>query len=122
MGVPSSVEKENLESKVCKVFDKIGATVTENDIEACHRLKGGKTIVKFCKRKICQNVLRKKGSLKKVKSSDVALNGGTPLFINENLCSYYKGLWNNCKELWNEKLLYSYFTINGNVKHFKRRW
>ena len=82
VGIPSSVEKENLESKVCKVFDKIGVTVTENDTEACNRLKGGKAIVKFCKRKICQNVWRKKRSLKKVKSSDVTFNGETSLFIN----------------------------------------
>ena len=71
VGIPSSVEKENLESKVCEIFDKIGVTVTENDIDACHRLRGDKTIVKFCKCKICQNVLHKKKSLKKVKPSDV---------------------------------------------------
>ena len=71
VGIPSSVEKENLESKVCEIFDKIGVTVTENDIDTCHRLRGDKTIVKFCKCKICQNVLRKKKSLQKVKPSDV---------------------------------------------------
>ena len=91
--------------------------MTENDINACHRLRGDKTIVKFCKRKICQNVLRKKKSSKKVKPSDVGLSEETPLFINESLCSYYKGLWNKFKESWNEKLIYSYFTINGNVKY-----
>ena len=49
--------------------------MAENDIEACHRLRGDKAIVKFCKRKICQNVLRKNRSLKKVRPSDVGLNG-----------------------------------------------
>ena len=88
MGISSSAEKENLESKVCENVNKIGVTVTENDIEACHRLRGNKTIVKFCKRKICQNVLRKKRSLKKAKPSDVDLSGETLLFINESLCSY----------------------------------
>ena len=92
MGIPLSVEKENLENKVCEIFDKIGVTMTENDIDAWHRLRGDKTIVKFCKRKICQNVLLKKKSLKKVIRSDVGLSGETPLFINESLCSYYKGL------------------------------
>ena len=82
-----------------------------------HRLRGDKTIVKFCKRKICQNVLRKKKSLKMVKLSDVGLSEKAPLFINESLCSYCKGLWDKCKELWDEKLAYSHFTINGNVKH-----
>ena len=111
---------ENLKSKVCDFFYKIGVTVTENDIEACHRLKGDKTIAKFCKHKMHQNVLHKKRSLKRVKPSDAGLSGETPLFINESLCSYYKGLWSKCKELWNEKLIYPYFTINGNVKYTLR--
>ena len=94
--------------------------MTENDVEACHRLRGDKTIVKICKRQISQNVLLKKKSLKKVKPSGVCLSRVTALFINESLYSYYKGLWNKCKELWNEKLRYSYFTINGNVKYALR--
>ena len=71
----SSVEKGNLESKVCEIFDKIGVTVTENDIETCHRLKGDETIVTFCKRKTYQNVPHKKRSLKNAKPSDVGLSG-----------------------------------------------
>ena len=94
--------------------------MTENDIDACHKLMGDKTIVKFCKRKIRQNVLRKKISLKKVKPLDVGLGGETPFFINESLYSYYKGLWNKWKQLRNEKLIYYYFTINFNVTYTLR--
>ena len=65
--------------------------MTENDVEACHRLRGDKTIVKICKRQISQNVLLKKKSLKKVKPSGVCLSRVTALFINESLYSYYKG-------------------------------
>ena len=115
-----SGEKKILESKVCEIFDKIGVTLTENDIEACYRLKGAKTIIKFYKCKIWQNILRKRRSLKKVKPSDVCLSGEKALFINESLCSYYKGLRNKWKELCNEKLIYSYFTINYNVKYTLR--
>ena len=105
---------------MCEIFDKIGVTVTENDRDVYHRLRGDKTIVKFCKCKIYQNVLHKKISLKKVKTSDVGLGGKTPLFINESLCSYYKGLRNKWKELWNENLICSYFTINDNVTYTLR--
>ena len=120
VGILSTVKNEELENKVCEIFDKVGVTVTENDLEACHRLKGSKTIVKFSKRKLCHAVLRKKRNLKNVKLSDVGLSGDTHLFINESLCSYYKGLWNKCKELWNEKRIYSYFTVNGIVKYTLR--
>ena len=114
------MEKENLESKVCEIFDKLGVTVTENDIDTSRKLRGHKTIVKFCKRKICQNVLRKKRSLKNC--SYVGLSGETPLFINESLCSYYKGLWNKCKELWNEKHIFLLRYQWECQVHFKRRW
>lgn len=66
--------------------------MTKNDIEACHRLRGNKTLVKFCKGKMYQNELRKKKSLKKVKPSDIGLSEETPLSINEGLCSYYECL------------------------------
>ena len=120
VGIPSTVENDDLEEKVCEIFQKIGVSVTEADMEACHRLKGNKTIVKFSRRKLCHEVLRKKKNLKKFKLSDVGLSGETPLFINESLCAYYKGLWNRCKELWNEKRIYSYFTVNGIVKYTLR--
>ena len=52
VGIPSSEEKENLVSKVCEIYDKIGANVTENDIEACHRLRVHQTTVKWLKMQI----------------------------------------------------------------------
>ena len=62
----------------------------------------------------------KKKDLKKVKPADVGLSDGTQLYINESLCPYYKGLWNNCKTLWNEKRIFSFFTSNGIVKYTLR--
>ena len=117
MGIPSTVQNEDLVKRVCEIFQKIEVTVTEADIEACHRLKGNKTIVKLSRRKLCHEVSRKKKNLKKVKLPDIGLVDDTPLYINESLCSYYKGLWNRCKELWNEKRIHSYFTVNGIVKY-----
>ena len=83
------MEKKNLENN-CDI----------NDIEAWHILRGDETIVTFCKRKICQNALRKKRSSKKVEPSNIGLRGKTPLLITESLCYYYKGLWNKCNKLW----------------------
>ena len=120
VGIPTTVDNNNLEEKVCEIFQKIGVNVSESDIEACHRIKNNKTIVKFCKRKMCHDVFRKKKDLKKVKPADVGLSDGTQLYINESLCPYYKGLWNNCKTLWNEKRIFSFFTSNGIVKYTLR--
>ena len=56
VGIPSSVNVKDLEGKVC--INRIGVAVKPYDIEACHRLYNDKkAIVKFSKRKVCQQVL-----------------------------------------------------------------
>ena len=30
--------------------------------------------------------------------------------------SFYRGLWNETKKLWNKKKKFSYFTVNGTVR------
>ena len=48
--------------------------------------------------------------------SNLDLPEGTELFINENLCPYYKGPWVICKKLWNRKRIHSFFTSDGIIK------
>ena len=120
IGIPTTIDNKDLEEKVCDIFEKVGVTVVESDIEACHRIKNNKTIVKFCRRKMCHDVLRKKKYLKKVKPADLGFSEDTQLYINESLCPYYKGLWNKCKALWNEKRIFSFFTSNGIIKYTLR--
>ena len=42
VGIPSSVSIKDLEGKVHTVFNRIGAAVKPDDIEACHRLDNDK--------------------------------------------------------------------------------
>ena len=106
VGIPSSVNVKDLKGKVCTAFNRIGVAVKPDDIEACHRLYNDKkTIVKFSKRKVCQQVLREKKELKNIDPSGFDFPEGTAVFINESLCSYYKMLWNKCKKLWEKKLI-----------------
>ena len=94
VGIPSSVKIKNLEGKVCSVFNTIGVAVNPDDIEVCHRLYNDKkVIVKFSKRKLCQQVLREKKELKNVEPSKFDFPEGTAIPINEGLRSYYKMLW-----------------------------
>ena len=65
---------------------------------------------------MCQNLLRKKTSLKKFKPSDVGLREETPLFITESLMPLLQGFVEQMQRI-NEKIIYSSFTINGNVKY-----
>ena len=53
-GIPRDVLNENLESKVLKVFSKVGCEILSRDIEACHCLTNNdRVIVKFAIRS-CQ--------------------------------------------------------------------
>ena len=64
VGIPSTIEDNNLENSVCKILNKIEVECTGEDIEACHRIRNNRTIVKFCKRKKANEILRKKSKLK----------------------------------------------------------
>ena len=50
--------------KVVTFLQSIGVQVVINETEDCHRLKNSNmTVVKLCKRKICEGVLRNKKKL-----------------------------------------------------------
>ena len=86
VGIPSSVSIKDLEGKVCTIFNRIGVAVKPDDIEACYRLYSNiKTIVKFSKCKVCQQVLRLKKELKNIDPSEFDFPEGTAIFINESL-------------------------------------
>ena len=103
--LPSSIEDKDFAPTVCRVLHHIGVGITGEGIEACHRLKkqSDRTVVKFLRRKDCEHFMRKKSELRKLKPSELNLPNGTKLYINENLCPYYRGLWNQCKKLWNKQ-------------------
>ena len=48
-------------------------------------------------------------------ATDLDLPAGARLYINDRICPYYRGLWNENKKLLNKKKLISYFTVNRTV-------
>ena len=69
VGIPDSVQNNELEDKVLIIFKKIGREVSPSDIEACHRLKkdNDKVIVKSSQRKDCEQIMSVKKDLKHLK-------------------------------------------------------
>ena len=57
-----------------------------------------------------------KKDLKDLDATDLDLPAGTKLYINDSLCPYYRGLWNETKKLWNKEKMFSYFTVSGTVR------
>ena len=115
VGLPDSTT----DNEICYVFKKISVDVSVDNIEACNPLKSdnkNKIIVKFSKRKDCQAVLENKKKLKNLSNEELGLETNSKVFVNENLCKYYKLLWSQCKSLWNDKMIFAFWTTNGSLK------
>ena len=60
--------------------------------------------------------MRVKKRLKDLNPANLSFPEGTKLYVNDSLCPYNRGLWNERKKLWNNKKIYSYFAVNGTVR------
>ena len=100
IGIPKTAESKDLEHTICKVFNSIGFDIEEDRTEACHWLtKSDRTIVKFSRRKDCQYLMPVKKGLKDLNPTNLNFPEGTKIYVNDSLCLYYRGLWNECKKL-----------------------
>ena len=117
IGIPKTVESKDLEHIICKVFNSIGFDIGEDRRQSCHRLtKSDCTVVKFSRRKDYQCLMRIKKGLKDLNPTNLSFSEDTKICVNDSLCPYYSGLWNEWKKLWNNKKIYSYFTVNATVR------
>ena len=117
IGIPTSIPNDSLEANITKVFDKLGVHVEGKDIQAYHCLKdNGRVIIKLFNRKDSLQVLRVKKDLRSLDLTELDFPEGTRIFINESLCTYYRGLWNKCKKLKGIDKLHVFFVSNGTIK------
>lgn len=54
VGIPESVSHDLLEDKVLDIFSSINVNIQSVNVEACHHIKLGRTIVKLSRRKDVQ--------------------------------------------------------------------
>ena len=114
VGIPSEVGADVLEEKVLNIFGRLGCDIPPERIEACHRIIT--VIVKFTKRKDCQQVWSVKKDLQKIKMEDVNLPGQNKLFINRSLCPYYKVQWFKSKKLHSLGKIFSFYISGDTIK------
>ena len=115
-GIPTSLKDDVLEEKVCGIFHEHGVEIGQRDIQACHRIKNNRTIIKLSNRKDCLQVLRAKKRLKDLDGTTLNLRSDSKIFINKSLCGYYRGLWNKCKRLKGDKKIHQFYTKNGIIR------
>ena len=116
-GIPNTIKQDELENKILTIFKKVGCDIKNENIEACHRVRRqNNVIIKFSKRKDCQQVYSVKKDLGKLDMKEVDLPEGTQVYINQSLCPYYKSLWSKSKKLRTLGKIHSFFISNSTIK------
>ena len=115
VGIPVSVQDNDLENSVIEIFNTIAVPASAFDFHACHRIKGNKTIVKFTHRKHAIDVSKNKHKLKGAKFTEKSVLNGKKIYINDSLCPNYRFLWSKCNELRKAGKIHTVRTNNGTV-------
>lgn len=130
-GIPHNIENHELESVCINMINKIITKPGEpyngeniiipSDIEACHRLQtvdnqdNKTTIIRFKNRKHCEATFLNKNKIKNLEIEKLG-NSVNNIFVNENLCSYYKNLAAKCRRLWKKRKITDTWVSYGLVK------
>ena len=61
-------------------------------------------------------MLENKKKLKNLSNEELGVETNSKVFVNESLCKYYKLLWSQCKSLWNDKMIFAFWTTNASLK------
>ena len=90
-GIPQSVPASDLEKTFSKILEKVGMEVPAKDSDTCHRVgKHGRAIVKFLKRKDCQQVLSVKKDMQEITATDLDLPNTTiKLYLSKACVGYF---------------------------------
>ena len=116
-GIPNNIKQDGLEDKVLTIFKKVGCDIKSENIEACHRVgRQNNIIIKFSRRKDCQQIYSVKKDLSKLDMKEVDLPEGTQIYVNQSLCPYYKSLWSKSKKLRSLGKIHSFFISNSTIK------
>ena len=121
--IPEDIK--DLEQSIIKIGRAVDIMILRSDIEACHRLhkkannQGPRNvIVRFVNRKKCESLLRKSKSFASPLIQEKA-GLKSRIYINNNLCGYYKMLWGKTKKLYNMNVINEFWIFNGTLNVVK---
>ena len=119
-GIPDSFDQTDLEDKVVEIFDKIGVDLSNDEIEACHRIGKSKdnsktTIIRLVNRKKCKSALFNRKKLRIIDTSSINLPNAQ-IYINENLSPANQALAFYGRKLKRVGLIFNCYTFDGVVQ------
>ena len=117
MNIPPDCHAERLEECVVEVLGKMDVRITKQNIQSCHWLKEDKMkrknlICRFTTRKISVDCFKNK---RKLSGSANSLGFRKDPVIVENLCPAYRRLFDECKLMKSQGLIFKFWVFNGNI-------
>lgn len=105
-GIPTTKD-ESLPALLEKIGNAINEPITENDIEACHRVpiknsNQSNIIVQFLRKAKCDCVIEKARKMR-ISTKDLGFSDESSVFLNEHLCPQLKKLLGMTVERKKEK-------------------
>lgn len=121
-GVPET-NNENVVEIVKSVGDALGVKLSPEDIDACHRLgpkQDGRRrgiIVKFVRRHVKEEVLRKIKIKRNLNTNDIGMSSGPAevVYMNESLSQFRRKVLNAARQLRNEQGFTFVWVKNGKI-------
>ena len=125
-GISEDIDQQHLEKKIIEIGKAVDIKVSSNDIQACHRLKKSRRannqnrprniIVRFVNRKTAESFLAKWKQINDLNKENLGI-GNSTIYVNNNLCPYYKFLWGQVKNLFNHDVVKRFWTFNGTINY-----
>ena len=113
--VPDDISKDDLCGKVCEMLSLTGVTVTQAEVDKCHRLKKqSSVVVEFKCRDTRDPILFARKSLKD-KKTDLENIGMQDVIVTESLCTSFKRLDFLCRKLKKRKDIHDTWFFHGKL-------
>lgn len=115
-GIPATVEHENLVEFITPILKVIDVDLEyPRSIQACHRLsrRNNDVIMKLSHREDRNLLLKNRKQFKDKDMTELGIEKDQGVFINENLCPYFKRLIGMANILKKDNHIFSFWTING---------
>ena len=130
-GIPESIEDDDLENICIRIINNIISepgepfhgenAISSADVEACHRLRVTNsdnvknTIIRLKNRKHCDLIFSNKKKIGNLEIEDLG-ESTKNIYVNENICSYFKELSAKCRKLKKRRKISDTWTTYGTVK------
>ena len=119
-GISDSVPQKDLENKVVGIINAIGANVSNDDFQDCHRIEKSwnnskKTSARFTDRKVVKDALYNRKKLKAIDKAALQMEKAMP-FLNENLSEENNKTASLCRKLKRVGMIVNTYSVNGIIR------